>query len=301
MKRPDLLCAGQTIGIAAPAAKADQAFVLKACQIISSWGFKVAMAKHWNEANSHYLSAPDPQRLDDFQQMLDDPNIHAIFCARGGYGTTRILDSLTFDRFLQRPKWIVGFSDITAFHLKLHQVGVESIHGCMPVQFPKAEYAGSVDLLRKLIMEGANTVIEAAGHSHNREGAGAGHLIGGNLTMIADALGTPTSPDTAGKVLVLEEVGEPLYKIDRMLTQLKRAGKFTHLAGLVMGYFTDTGRENGLFDETLTQMVLNKVRDFQFPVGFGFPIGHQAPNLPWRHAAHATLTVTKEKACLRFV
>ncbi len=300
MIRPAPLVQGHTIGIVAPASKADEAYVLAARDTIKSWGFKVAMAKHWLTANSVYLSAHDGQRLSDFQHMLDSPDIKAIFCARGGYGTTRILDNLSFDHYVRHPKWIVGFSDITALHLKLHSVGVESIHGCMPVQFHKAEYAGSIEALRKLIIgEGASSII-VDGLSSNRGGACTGRLIGGNLSLVVDSLGTSTSPDTEGKILVLEEVGEPLYKIDRMLMQLKRAGKLAHLAGLVIGYFTDTLNNKWPFDETLAQIVLGKVDEFQYPVSFGFPIGHEAPNLPWRHSAMATLEVNSAKASLTF-
>lgn len=300
MRRPAPLVKGQTIGIVAPASKADETFVLKACDTITSWGFQVYMANHWLTPNSVYLSATDDQRLADLQHMLDNPDIQTIFCARGGYGTTRIIDRLRFDKFVRQPKWIVGFSDITALHLKLQRVGVESIHGCMPVQFHKAEYGQSIELLRKLIIGESPSPIIADGFSYNRKGTGAGRLIGGNLSLVVDALGTSTNPETEGKILVLEEVGEPLYKIDRMLMQLKRAGKLSHLAGLVIGQFTDTQPDKKPFDDTLEQIVLDKVRDLPYPVAFGFPIGHEAPNLPWPYSAMATLKVTPVQACLTF-
>lgn len=300
MIRPAPLVKGQTIGIATPASKADESFVLKACAVIESWGFQVALAKHWLTADSVYLSATDEQRLEDLQQMLDNPDIQAIFCARGGYGTTRIVDRLAFGKFIRHPKWVAGFSDITALHLKLYALGVESIHGSMPVQFHKPEYADSIESLRKLIIGEAPAPFDVEGFSFNRQGNGTGRMIGGNLSLLADSLGTSTSPDTEGKILIVEEVGEPLYKIDRMLMQLKRAGKLSHLAGLVMGHFSDLRQEKAPFDESLQAIVLGKVREFPYPVAFGFPIGHEAPNLAWRHASTATLSVTPTQALLTF-
>lgn len=295
-----LLSKGQTIGIIVPARKADKELVLKGCDVIRSWGLQVELGKHCFEEGNHYLAAPDEDRLSDLQFMLDSPNINAIFCARGGYGTTRILDQLDFTTFIKHPKWIVGFSDITALHLKLYQLGIESIHGCMPVQFAKPEYEQSVISLQEILFSDNEQKIKVKKSDFNRLGTGTGRIIGGNLSLVVDSLGTETELESTGNILVLEEIDEPLYKIDRMLTQLKRAGKFSQLTGLVIGHMTDIKDTVLPFNQTLEAMILDKVAGYNFPVAFGFPIGHEAPNLAWRHSAKATLSVTPQQSILEF-
>jgi muramoyltetrapeptide carboxypeptidase len=289
---------GQTIGIVVPARKVDHEKLRDGIQIIESWGLKVELGKYCFEKDNTYLAASDADRLSDFQHMLDSESIDAIFCARGGYGTTRILDQLNFTRFIKQPKWILGFSDITALHLKLHQLGVPSIHGCMPTQFSNPEYAVSVVHLKQLLFFDSPVEIVATSNPHNRSGEANGKIIGGNLSLVVDALGTSTAPDTAGKILVLEEVDEPLYKIDRMLTQLKRAGKLSPLAGLVIGHMTDLKDTELPFNQTIEELILDKVSEFKYPVGFDFPIGHEAPNLPWRHSSTSRLAVTPDHSKL---
>jgi muramoyltetrapeptide carboxypeptidase len=232
--------------------------------------------------------------------MLDDPTVGIIFCGRGGYGTSRILDQLNFDEFKKRPKWIVGFSDITALHLKLHQLGVESIHGCMPTQYSKPEYESSISRLRDLILGNSNIKVEAAGNGSNKSGIVTGKVIGGNLSLIVDSLGTATTPDANGKILIVEEIDEYLYKIDRMFTQLKRSGVLSNLAGLAIGHMTDLKDTELPFNQSVEELILDKVAAFSYPVGFNFPIGHQSPNFPWVHSASATLNVTADGSLLSF-
>lgn len=292
---------GQTIGIVAPARKVDHEKLRKGIRIIESWGLKVEPGKYCFEKDDSYLAAADADRLSDFQHMLDSPSIDAVFCARGGYGTSRILDQLDFSAFIKHPKWILGFSDITAMHLKLHQLGVPSIHGCMPTQFSNQDYALSIERLKQLLFSDQPIEVSADANHYNRSGEASGIIIGGNLSLVVDALGTSTEPDTTDKILVLEEIDEQLYKIDRMFTQLKRAGKLTQLAGLIIGHMTDLKDTELPFGQTIEELILDKVSEFKYPVGFDFPIGHEAPNLPWRHSSSSRLVVTSEHSQLRVV
>ncbi|MFZ1806623.1 MAG: LD-carboxypeptidase [Cyclobacteriaceae bacterium] len=285
---------GQTIGIVVPARKVDHEKLREGIRVIESWGLKVELGKYCFEKDNAYLAASDAERLSDFQHMLDSPSVDAIFCARGGYGTTRILDQLDFSAFIKHPKWILGFSDITALHLKLHQLGVPSIHGCMPTQFSNADHSVSIEHLKQLLFSDQPIEVSAPSNQHNRKGEASGIIIGGNLSLVIDSLGTSTEPDTVGKILVLEEIDEQLYKIDRMFTQLKRAGKLSQLAGLVIGHMTDLKDTELPFNHSIEDLVLNKVSEYKYPIGFNFPIGHESPNLPWRHSSSAQLEVTSE-------
>lgn len=177
-------------------------------------------------------------RLADVQAMLDNPNIKAIFAMRGGHGCAQIVDDLDFTNFLQHPKWVIGFSDVTTLHLQLHQLGVISVHGVMPKQFPDSAYKTSIASLRETLFKG-KAIISAKATSSNRLGAAQAPVIGGNIIIICSNLGTKLDVDTKGKILVLEEVGEKFYTIDRLMVPLKRSGKLQHLAGLVIGGITD--------------------------------------------------------------
>lgn len=290
---------GSTAGIVVPARTVDTALLLAGKEVIESWGLNVRLGEHYQSTSQSYLAAADEHRLTDLQSMLDDPTIDVIFCARGGYGTTRILDQLNFEKFLLNPKWIIGFSDITALHLKVCSLGIESIHACMPVQYSKKEYEESLESLRNLLFEKAGE-LKADFSPYNRLGVSRGNVTGGNLSLIVDSLATSTEPDTDGKILIIEEVGEPLYKIDRMLTHLKRATKLQKLAGLVVGHFTDISDTELPFNSTVPEMILEKVREYGYPIAFNFPIGHEAPNLAWRHGANGTLRVENEGSILFF-
>lgn len=299
MRVPIFLKDGDTVGIVAPAGKFLKESLDRAINTIRSWGFQVVLGKNILSTSHTYFSGSDRERLLDFQEMLDRDDVRAVFCARGGYGTTRILDQVDFSSFLRNPKWIVGFSDITALHLRLHQLGVESIHGPMSLHFFKPEYAESVRRLKNLVMGGEETI---ATHSTsvNRLGFGTGEVIGGNLSLLTDALGTPTSPDTTNKILIVEEVGEYKYKIDRMFTQLKRAGKLDQLSALIIGHMTDIKDADPGFGESIEEIIMSKVKEYAYPVVFNFPSGHEAPNLPWKYSAQGNLSVTEEGSTFTF-
>lgn len=297
--QPKTVVKNDFIGVTAPAGKIKRESLETAIAVLKSWGLQVVTGKYIFSDAHGYFSGTDEERLQDFQKMLNDPNIKAIMCARGGYGTTKFIDRLDLSNFLKNPKWIVGFSDVTALHLKLHQLGFESIHSVMPIQFPKPEYKDSVESLRKTLF-GEIVQLNAKGSAFNRTGLAEGLVIGGNLTLLVDSLGTATEVETNGKILVVEEVGEYIYKLDRMFNQLRRANKLDQLAGLVIGHMTDIQNTDPSFGETVEDIILDKVKDFSYPVAFNFPIGHEVPNLAWKHGAIGSLTVGNENSRLMF-
>lgn len=297
MIQPSFLQRGDTIGIAAPGRKVPSEIIQKSLTTFQSWGVQVRLATHLFSENHSYLAGTDNERLSDFQELINDPSVKAIVCARGGYGSSRFVDQLDFSPLKKTPKWIAGFSDVTSFHLKLLSLNIESIHGTMPILFAKPESSESVESLRKILF-GEQQSLECSGSEKNRAGTATGEVIGGNLSLIIDSLGTSSEPDTTGKILVIEEVDEYRYKIDRMMNQLRRAGKLTPLAGLVVGHLTDIMDTELSFGETAEEIILHAVRNYQFPVAFNFPVGHENPNLAWRHGHAATLHVGKEKSTL---
>jgi muramoyltetrapeptide carboxypeptidase len=292
MVKPPLLKKGDRIAIVAPARKISPAEVDSSIKVLGEHGFQVVLSRHLDDNTHSYLAAGDDQRLADLQHYLDDASISAVICARGGYGSTRIIDRLDLRGLATSPKWLVGFSDITAIHLKLFKQRVMSIHGTMPVLFSKRDSAVSVDSLLTVLSSGTFS-LRASAHGANRFGKSQGPLVGGNLSLIADSLGTQSELDTENCILVLEEIDEYFYRLDRMMTQLKRAGKLQNLSGIVIGHITDMKESELPFGESVVQIILDKVKEYQYPVAFGFPTGHENPNLAWIHGHMATLTVTE--------
>jgi muramoyltetrapeptide carboxypeptidase len=299
MIAPDLLKPGDNIGILAPARKINSAEVDFAMKTLSSWGLKPVLSANIYSNKHSYLSGTDSERQSDFQAMLEDHSIRAILCARGGYGSTRIIDDIGFSVLRQDPKWIIGFSDITAIHLTLLHLGVASIHGTMPILFSKPSSKVSVESLRKVLFEG-ECLINGPAVNHNKLGQSQGRVIGGNLSLVADSLGTRSEPDTRGTILFLEEIDEYLYKVDRMLTQLRRAGKLENLKGMIIGHMTDIKDSELPFGKTVEEIVLDAVKQYDYPVAFNFPSGHENPNLAWIHGGTATLSVTSNGSQLSY-
>lgn len=298
---PSLLKPNDVVAIVAPAwwDPNEKAIIEATVQTFRNWGLEVVIGNTIGAQNGQFAGT-DEVRLADLQAMIDDPKIKAIFALRGGHGCARIVDDLDFTNFLQHPKWVIGYSDITTLHLQVHHVGAVSIHGIVAKHFLDPAYETSIESLRVALFEGkANIVAEPA--INNRLGKAQALVVGGNLIIICSNIGTQLELDTKGKILVLEEVGENFYTIDRLMVQLKRSGKLQHLAGLVIGGITDLKDNPAMpFSTTIEELILHHVAEYNYPVAFHMPIGHTAPNLAFFHGAEGKLVVAKEHATLSF-
>jgi muramoyltetrapeptide carboxypeptidase len=297
MTSPEMLKKGDKIGIVATARKVTEEHVQPAVSIFEEWGLNVILSPLLYKGLHSYLAGTDEQRIASVQRFLDDPDVRAVICARGGYGTTRIIDQLDFKEFKKSPKWVVGFSDITSLHLKLASLGVESIHGTMPVLFSRHDSKESVDQLRRTLF-GASPELHANSNKYNKPGKASGVAVGGNLSLLVDSLGTSYELETEGKVLIIEEVDEYLYKLDRMFVQLKRSRKLDQLAGLAIGHFTDIKDTELSFGESVEEIVRFHTKEFTYPIGFGFPTGHENPNYAWIQGRQVELRVDEIGASL---
>lgn len=295
--KPPYLQIGQKVAIVAPAKSINREEIKMAVSIFKSWGLEVVLGKHLFNTY-HQFAGTDEERAQDFQEMLDNPEIRAIICARGGYGTTRIIDKLDFTAFLQKPKWIVGFSDVTVLHCHLHNFNVETIHGVMPLLFPKQTEI-SIESLRCALF-GKPLKVNSVLSVLNKKGKTKGVVVGGNLTLFANAIGTPSEIDTQGKILFLEEVNEYLYHIDRMMVQLKRANKLDNLAGLIIGQFSGVKDNDVFFGQTVYEIVNDLTREFNYPVCYNFPIGHEKHNMTVICNREAYLSVDEKQVELVF-
>jgi muramoyltetrapeptide carboxypeptidase len=276
---PPSLQPGDTIGIVCPAGYMPIENVSECVRVLNSlWGFTVKVGKTVGNQYNNF-SGTDAERIADLQEMLDDENIKAILCGRGGYGTGRIIDALDFSKYCQRPKWIIGFSDITVLHAHiLSNYNIAGIHAPMAAAFKENgylnDYVGSLHAF--LIGKKAHYVVPS--NPLNRLGHAEGVLIGGNLTMIAHLIGTPSGYNAHNKILFLEDIGEYLYNIDRMMYQLKRSGILADLKGLIVGGFTDSKDTNTPFGKTAEEIINDIVAEYSFPVAFGFPVSHSTEN-----------------------
>jgi len=275
MITPDYLKKGDRIALVAPAGKIDNKIVDSAKQRLERWGLEVTLGKHLFNAFFQY-SANDQERLQDFQFALDDSSVRAILCARGGYGTIRIIDRLNFHNFRRHRKWIIGFSDITVLHAHIHnRLGIETIHGTMAGGL--ADDNTTSDSLRTILF-GETLNYQIKTHELSIPGKINGQLIGGNLAILAGLQGSQSDFNTKSKVLFIEEIGENLYRIDRMMWSLKRAGKLNDLAGMVVGSMTEIPDTRDDFGKTAFEIVHEHVKDYNYPVCFNFPAGHQTDN-----------------------
>jgi len=298
MVQPPFLQPGDAIGIVAPANQLSISSIKKAATIIESWGLEVLLGKSVYDKH-HQFAGPDQARLLDLQSMMDDLRVKAIFCARGGYGTSRILDELDFSKFRTNPKWLIGFSDITALLCQLYRLGIKSVHGTMPILFEKKGYEEANTSLKNLLFGGRCKLLVPA-HSLNRIGESSGLVVGGNLTILTHLLGTRSEIDTTNTLLFLEEVGEYLYNLDRMMVQLKRAGKLKDLAGMVIGSISKSKDNDIPFGQSPYEIVLGHLKEYAYPVAFDFPIGHTEHNIAIPIGSMGRLKVDESEAVLHF-
>jgi muramoyltetrapeptide carboxypeptidase len=294
---PPPLKAGSVIGITCPAGFIKQEEIQSAVNKLKEWGFQVKVGDTVGKKDFTF-GGTDEERLKDFQQMIDDSSINAIMCARGGYGSIRIIDGLDFKKLNKKPKWIIGFSDITVIHSDLNRNHrIASIHSKMCNSFPddwsKAEPSqiDSIESIRKCLTgQKMNLVFPV--NPNNRTGSAVAELVGGNLKTLESLAGSRSDISTRDKILFVEDTEEYLYSIDRMFWNLKRTGKLSKLKGLIVGGFRikkdDEGEE---FGKTLYQIVMEKVNEYNYPVCFEFPVGHQKYNVALKCGATHTLGV----------
>lgn len=294
---PSFLNKGDTVVIVSPAKAIDAKSIEETVSLLSSWGLKVEVGRHCLSTH-HYFSGTDQQRQEDFQWALNHPHAKAIFCARGGYGVIRIVDSLDFQFFLKSPKWVIGFSDITVFHAKLNQIGVASIHGIVPLQVPNLDANCRSVVNLKSILFGTPTALFAPSVDEQVNGSAEGQLIGGNLAIVESLLGTSLSYSFKNKILFLEEVSEYAYKLDRMFWSLKKSGALNELVGVALGGFTDVKNVQETFGYGLPHLLMSHLKELHIPVGLHFPAGHQNDNEPMIFGAKYQLDVSKRGAQL---
>lgn len=313
MTIPPYLRPGDTIAITCPAGYMPRENAQTCIDTLQAWGYKVHIGRTLNDfgrtfagvgrttdgAPLNYFSGTDNERLTDLQQLLDDPSINAILCGRGGYGLSRIIDQIDLSAFSKHPKWVIGFSDITLLHTHiLANSKIATLHAPMAGAFNDGGV--STDFVQSLrrAMAGEPAFYTCAPHPLNRPGTVTGRLVGGNLSLLAHAIGTASGIKTKGRILFLEDIGEYLYNIDRMLRQLKRSGRLDRLAGLVIGGFTDLKDTTRPFGMPVEEIIREVVREYDYPVCFGFPVGHQKENYALRVGGKYTLKIKSDQVSL---
>ena len=300
--QPAYLKAGDTVAIVAPSGilKNRNEEINRAQKLLESWGLKVTIGKHVFEQAGHFAGT-DVQRTEDLQKAINDPSVKAIWSARGGYGTVRVLDNLDYSSLNKHPKWLIGYSDITALHNDLHNAGFESIHALMCTSLTEdlSEIEESVTSFKKAIF-GEGLTYEISGSKYNKPGNTTGQLVGGNLTLLHTMLGSRTSINTDGKIIFIEEIGEYAYHIDRMLISMKRAGYFENCKGIIVGDISKVRRNTTPWGKPVKQLILDVFEDYDFPILFDFPAGHEKDNRALILGRTIDLKVSKESASVHF-
>ncbi len=300
--RPPYLKAGDTVAIVAPSGilKNREREVQQAKDLVKSWGLFAIVGDHVFSKADHFAGT-DYERCEDIQNAMDDPKISAIWCARGGYGTVRILDKLDYTEFKKNPKWIIGYSDITALHNQVHNEGFESMHALMCVSLKEdlSEVQNSIDTFKSALF-GKPQNYKLEGSEYNRVGEASGPLVGGNLTMLHTMLGSDESIDTSGKILFIEEIGEYKYHIDRMLQSMKRAGYFDNCAGLIVGDMSKLRKNTTLWGTSVEQLILDALSEYNFPIAFNMPAGHEKDNRALVLGRIIDINVSKETTSIIF-
>ncbi len=294
MINPRFLKPNDKVVILSPSGKIEAQWVEGLKEVLESYGLLVSVGEHALCGNGRFAGT-DEERIKDLQEAIDDQDVRAIFCSRGGYGIARIIDKIDFSSLAKDPKWVVGFSDITVLHNALGRVGVVSIHGIMAKHITlKAE--GLENLMSMLF--GREVDYEIPAHEFNKEGDTAGELVGGNLSVLYGLRGTPFDIDYQGKILFIEDLGERLYHIDRMIQNLRLGGVFEQIRGLVVGQFTDIDEDDS-FAGGVYGVIAEAVKDYNIPVCFNFPAGHVENNQPLKMGAEYYLEVQKNKTILK--
>jgi muramoyltetrapeptide carboxypeptidase len=299
IETPAYLQKDDIIGLVCPAGYMASEKVQACVDTLRQWGYQVKIGSTVGSDSENYFSGTPEERLNDFQKMLDDESVKAILCARGGYGTTHIIDHLNFKNFKEQPKWIIGFSDITVLHCHLYSnYYISSLHAPMAAAFNDGESGNEyVESLRKAL-DGRKAKHQVAPFEFNKKGEGIGELVGGNLALLAHIAGSDSDIKTKGRILFIEDTGEYLYNIDRMLYQLKRSGKLSKLAGLIIGGFTDCKDTERPFGKNVYEIIHDVVKEYDYPVCYGFPVSHEKENYALKIGVGYKLKVARNKVVL---
>lgn len=292
MQVPAPVRSGDNVVIVAPSCRILENDLEPVKQLLNEWGLTVFIGDHVFDGHGFFASTDDGRRA-DLQNALDNNNVTAIMCARGGYGLGKIIDNLDFQTFISSPKWLVGFSDITLLHLKIHSLGIASIHGPVARQLDRKVDQYSIDSLKKILFGGSKIQYQTDPLEINKKGVSEGRLIGGNLTMICNNISTNSDVKFDNKILFIEDINELVYSIDRHMNQLLRSHKLDHLAGLIIGQFTNTKDTNPPYNMSPNEVILECVDKFDYPVCFGFPAGHETTNLSLPISFQARLEVSE--------
>jgi muramoyltetrapeptide carboxypeptidase len=297
MQRPQALKKGDKVAIVSTARKIEKEELNAAIKIMEGWGLEVTLGDTIG-AQDHQYAGSDELRANDFQKALNNQEINAIFCARGGYGTVRIIDKVDFSNFESNPKWIIGYSDITVLHCHIHNnYSAETLHANMPITYPDAGENESTRSIWRALSQGPSTY-KWRSSKHNRKGRAEGLLVGGNLSVLYSIMGSVSDIDTNGKILFIEDLDEYLYHIDRMMVNMKRSGKLAKLSGLIVGGMSDMRDNNIPFGKNAKDIISEHVNEYNYPVAFDFPAGHIDDNRAIVLGAKVILNVDSEGASL---
>ena len=296
---PPYLKPGDTIGMLCPSGYMPYEKIVTAIETLTEWGFHISTGKTLGH-QFNYFSGTDEERLADLQQMMDDQNIKAIFCARGGYGMGRIIDKLNFKEFKKNPKWIIGYSDITVIQTHIFsKYKIASLHSPMAAAFNDGENKNQYIQSLHDALIGRKASYVGQGDDFNKKGKTSGILVGGNLSLLAHLIGTSSEIKTKNKILFIEDVGEYIYNVDRMLYQLKRSGKLDDLKGLIVGKFTDNKDTSIPFGQSVNEVIRDVVKEFDYPVCFNFPVSHDKENYALKIGGEYKLSVSSTMAVLK--
>lgn len=299
--KPPYLKVGDTVAIIAPAGilKSRETIIESAKILLESWGLKVVIGKNVFNQNNHFAGT-DLERTQDFQEMINNPNIKAIWAARGGYGSVRILDTIDFTKFKKKPKWIIGYSDITAFHNHVNNLGFETLHAMMPTSLEEKleEIIETIASFKKALF-GEELRYEISSSKYNRKGKLSAEIVGGNLSILVSMGGSKSQLNTDGKILFIEEIGEYEYAIDRMLQTLKRAGYFKNLKGVILGNFSKIRKNSTAWGSPIEQLILD-VLPKEIPILFDFPAGHEPKNNALIFGRKVAVTIKDEISTVIF-
>ena len=300
VKIPKYLQPGDTIGIVCPAGYMPFEKAQTCIDTLHQWGYRTKIGATLGGNSQTYFSGTDEERLADLQEMIDDDNVQAVLCGRGGYGIGRIINKINFKKFARYPKWLIGFSDVTVLHAHIYRnYQVSTLHSPMAAAFNDGGAETKFILSLKDALEGRKAKYECEVHNFNQQGVARGELVGGNLALLSHIVGTSSDIKTRGRILFLEDVGEYLYNIDRMMYQLKRSGKLKNLAGLIIGGFSEMKDTERPFGKEVYEIIHEMVRDAEYPVCFNFPVSHMPENYALKIGVRYKLKISRHGVTLK--